>query len=63
MTGNKGKTLFMPLRAAISGEHDQRHAVESRWHDGPQMGSLWQLLDPAMIRRRLELAADIASGT
>jgi len=62
MTGNKGKTLFMPLRAAISGEHDQRHAVESRWHDGPQMGSLWQLLDPAMIRRRLELAADIASG-
>jgi glutamyl-tRNA synthetase len=61
MTGNKGKALFMPLRAAISGEHDQRHAVESRWHDGPQMGSLWQLLDSAMIRRRLELAHAIAS--
>ncbi|KPK12770.1 MAG: glutamyl-tRNA synthetase [Acidithiobacillales bacterium SG8_45] len=61
VTGNKGKSLFMPLRAAISGEHDQRHAVESRWHDGPQMGSLWQLLDPATRQRRLELARAIAS--
>jgi glutamyl-tRNA synthetase len=59
-TDRKGKALFMPLRAAISGEHDQRHAVESRWHDGPQMGRLWDLLDLDLIQRRFGLARDIA---
>ena len=59
-TGTRGRALFMPLRAAISGEHDQRHAVESRWHDGPQMGDLWELLGADLIHRRLLLARDIA---
>jgi nondiscriminating glutamyl-tRNA synthetase len=61
-TGTKGKGLFMPLRAAITGEHDQRHAVESRWHDGPQMGELWTLLGAEQIFRRLTLARDMTLG-
>ena len=57
--GKKGKELFMPLRAAITGEVEQNPSIESRWHDGPQMGSIWQLLDSTMIHRRMELAHEI----
>lgn len=59
-TRNKGKALFMPLRAAVTGEIAQEPALESRWHDGPQMGSIWELLDDAVIRRRLKSALEIA---
>jgi nondiscriminating glutamyl-tRNA synthetase len=58
-TGKKGKELFMPLRAAVTGEIARGPAVESRWHDGPQMGSIWELLDNAVILRRLKLALEI----
>ncbi len=55
-TGRKGKKLYMPLRAAISGEIYAR-GWSSDWARGPQMAVLWELLGPARIARRLELAA------
>lgn len=58
-TGKKGKTLFMPLRAAFTGETDQRPGMENHWHDGPQIGSIWELLDENTIKRRLQLAREI----
>ncbi|HEX7046842.1 MAG TPA: glutamate--tRNA ligase [Gammaproteobacteria bacterium] len=48
-TGQKGKALFMPLRAAFSGETH-----------GPEMARLWQLLGKEKIRARLAHAAEIA---
>ncbi len=44
-TGAKGKSLFMPLRAVLTGATH-----------GPEMGRLWTLLGPARVRRRLEQA-------
>lgn len=41
-TGAKGKQLFMPLRAALSGRLD-----------GPEIGKLYAALDPTRLRRRL----------
>lgn len=41
-TGAKGKALFMPLRAALSGRTD-----------GPELAKLYQALDPFLLRRRL----------
>ena len=58
-TGKKGKALFMPLRAALTGETDQRPGMENHWHDGPRMGSIWELLDENTIKRRLQLAREI----
>ncbi|MFV1996477.1 MAG: glutamate--tRNA ligase [Acidiferrobacterales bacterium] len=58
-TGKKGKLLYMPLRAALTGETDQRPGMENHWHDGPQMGSIWKLLDKNTIQRRLQLARDL----
>jgi glutamyl-tRNA synthetase len=41
-TGAKGKGLFLPLRAALTGRHD-----------GPELGTLYRVLDPHRLRRRL----------
>ena len=41
-TGAKGKGLFMPLRAALTGRHD-----------GPELGTLYRVLDPHRLHRRL----------
>lgn len=41
-TGTKGKTLFMPLRAALTGRLD-----------GPELGAIYRLLDPHRLHRRL----------
>jgi len=41
-TGAKGKALFMPLRAALSGRTD-----------GPELAKLYQALDPYLLRKRL----------
>ncbi len=41
-TGAKGKALFMPLRAALSGRTD-----------GPELVKLYQALDPYLLRKRL----------
>ncbi len=60
-TGTKGKKLYMPLRAAISGEL-YAQGWNSDWARGPQMAVLWELLGAARIRRRLELAAALAAG-
>lgn len=48
-TGSKGKALFMPLRAALSGETH-----------GPEMARIWHLLGKDRIRARLERAAELA---
>jgi nondiscriminating glutamyl-tRNA synthetase len=41
-TGAKGKGLFLPLRAALTGRHD-----------GPELGTLYRVLDPHRLHRRL----------
>ena len=41
-TGAKGKGLFMPLRAALTGRHD-----------GPELGTLYRILDKHRLHRRL----------
>ena len=41
-SGAKGKQLFMPLRAALTGRLD-----------GPELARIYELLDPARARRRL----------
>ncbi|MGB5064463.1 MAG: glutamate--tRNA ligase, partial [Candidatus Competibacter sp.] len=42
-TGAKGKNLFMPLRAALTGETH-----------GPELARVLALLPPDIARRRLE---------
>jgi len=42
LSGAKGKQLFMPLRAALTGRTD-----------GPELARIYELLDPARARRRL----------
>ncbi|HEX6928454.1 MAG TPA: glutamate--tRNA ligase [Gammaproteobacteria bacterium] len=49
-TGRKGRELFMPLRAALSGEMH-----------GPEMARIWTLLGNEKIRARLMRAAELAS--
>ncbi len=46
-TGGKGKSLFMPLRAAISGQTS-----------GPEMARLWPLLGIERIAARLQHAIE-----
>lgn len=58
-SGCKGKGLFMPLRAALSGQV-AHPALASRWHNGPEMARLWQLLGEHRIRQRLQRCADMA---
>lgn len=41
-TGAKGKSLFMPLRAALTGRHD-----------GPELGLLYRIIDAHRLHRRL----------
>ncbi len=48
-TGAKGKQLFMPLRAALSGRTD-----------GPELAKLYQALESFLLRRRLSEYAGVA---
>lgn len=48
----KGKTLYMPLRAALTGVTH-----------GPEMDRLWKLLGPARIKQRLDSAIDLCRQT
>ncbi len=41
-TGAKGKALFLPLRAALTGRHD-----------GPELGFLYRIIEPHRLRMRL----------
>jgi glutamyl-tRNA synthetase len=47
-TGAKGKLLYLPLRAALTGETH-----------GPEMDRLWKLLGPERIHRRLGAAVEL----
>jgi glutamyl-tRNA synthetase len=47
-TGAKGKSLYQPLRAALTGETH-----------GPEMDRLWKLLGPERIRQRLDAAIEL----
>lgn len=49
--GVKGRELFMPLRAALTG---QTH--------GPEMARIFPLMDEVRMRERLQAAAGIAAG-
>lgn len=49
-TGCKGKSLFMPLRAALTGETH-----------GPEMARIWDFLGKEEIKARLQCAAEIAA--
>lgn len=59
VTGTRGRSLFMPLRAALTGAV---YDAKSRkvWPHGPALERLWSLLGPARIKRRLEEAARFA---
>ncbi len=57
-TNCKGKNLFMPLRAALTGENGS-HGWDNQWQRGPQMADVYELLGNGMIKRRLELAAQL----
>lgn len=48
-TGSKGKQLFMPLRAALTGETH-----------GPEMARIWDFLGKEEIQARLQRAGEIA---
>ncbi len=53
--GVKGKQLFMPLRAALTGElrDPEQGGV---WRNGPELGRLWPLLGNDHIERRIRQA-------
>lgn len=56
--GVRGKRLFMPLRAALTGElHDPERG--SVWRNGPDMGRVWALLGEGRIERRLRGALSL----
>jgi glutamyl/glutaminyl-tRNA synthetase len=51
VTGRKGPGLFMPLRAALTGETH-----------GPELGPLLRLMPAQIVKKRLGAAADYAAG-
>lgn len=54
-TGARGKALFMPLRAALTGAV-VADAGAGHWRHGPELKRLWTLLGRDEIARRLALA-------
>lgn len=48
-TGARGRALYRPLRAALTGRLE-----------GPELAALYALMDPARVRRRLQAAARAA---
>ena len=50
-TGRKGKSLYMPLRFALTGRHD-----------GPELAQLLAAIPPAIVRDRLAAAANAGGG-
>lgn len=55
-TGQKGKALFLPLRAALSGQTWDDTEV-SQWQHGPELARIWALLGPVRGSARLAAAA------
>jgi len=59
--GVKGKALFMPLRAALTGElRDPEHG--GVWRNGPELGRLWPLLRQDRIERRVRKALALCAS-
>lgn len=58
-TGAKGKNLYMPLRAALTGYRYER--ADARWQHGPELGRIWSLLGSEEVCRRLERARHCSS--
>jgi nondiscriminating glutamyl-tRNA synthetase len=58
--GVKGKQLFMPLRAALTGTKPEPGSAAAgdavRWQHGPELARLWDLLGPQRVRERLQAA-------
>ncbi|MGA7802159.1 MAG: glutamate--tRNA ligase family protein, partial [Gammaproteobacteria bacterium] len=58
--GVKGKQLFMPLRAALTGTApDGMPGTSSeavRWQHGPELARVWELLGPRRVSERLQTA-------
>jgi glutamyl-tRNA synthetase len=54
-SGCKGKDLFMPLRAALSGQlsDPERGGI---WRHGPELARIWALLGSTRLRERLQAA-------
>jgi glutamyl-tRNA synthetase len=68
VTGLKGKALYMPLRAALTGltavssAHAPSVGHVFDWRNGPELDRLWQLLGPERVRYRLEAAVKLSRG-
>ena len=60
-TGKKGKDLYLPLRAALTGE-TTRQLPAAPWQQGPELVRIWQLLGRDQIRRRLQLAQEFCKS-
>lgn len=56
-TGCRGRRLFEPLRAALSG---QAVAAAGDWHRGPELARLWAWLGPERAAVRLRRALALA---
>lgn len=58
-SGRKGKDLFMPLRAALSGQTMEPDADKAGlWQHGPELGRIAALLGSDRMRARLAAARD-----
>lgn len=53
--GRKGKDLFMPLRAALSGQLSDPECG-GIWRNGPELARIWALLGAERVRERLRAA-------
>jgi glutamyl-tRNA synthetase len=60
-SGRKGRELFMPLRAALSGQllDPERGGI---WRNGPELGRIWALLGESRVRERLAAAEQCSAG-
>ena len=59
-TNKKGRMLFMPLRAALTGEINEDIADKKyAWNHGPDMERIWNLLGISLVQRRLTEASKL----
>jgi nondiscriminating glutamyl-tRNA synthetase len=62
-TNKKGRSLFMPLRAALTGEvNEEISDIKYEWKHGPDMERIWNLLGTGLIQRRLTEAAKLTKS-
>lgn len=60
-SGRKGKELFMPLRAALSGQllDPERGGI---WRNGPELARIWTLLGAVRVSERLAAAEQCSAN-